>query len=136
MTFSGNSLLLQFTEKNLGSVVNSNQQSANRDQPPLKKKKIEQPSDWMASDVADIHDIDLEVYGTRIDNVHETTTSTITSYNFEVCSKEIVMVHRFSLVRISYCVGTCRVTQKQKQTKVFTNHVRGFVDSYSGSCSK
>ena len=39
----------------------------------------------MASDVADIHDIDLEVYGTKIDDVTATTTSTITSYNFEVC---------------------------------------------------
>ena len=50
--------------------------------------------------------------------------------------KEIEIVHRLSLVRISYCVGTCRVKQKRKQTKVFTNHVGGFVDSYSGSCSK
>ena len=40
--FLGNSLLLQFTEKNLGSIVNPAQQSANRDQPPLKKKKIDQ----------------------------------------------------------------------------------------------
>ena len=39
----------------------------------------------MASDVADIHDIDLEVYGTKIDDLTATTTSTITSYNFEVC---------------------------------------------------
>ena len=50
-------------------------------------------------------------------------------------TKEIEIVHRLSLVRISYCVGTCRVKQKRKQTKVFTNHVGGFVDSYSGSCS-
>ena len=53
-----------------------------------------------------------------------------------VCVKEIEIVHRLSLVRISYCVGTCRVKQKRKRTKVFTNHVGGFVDSYSGSCSK
>ena len=32
--------------------------------------------------------------------------------------KEIEIVHRLSLVRTSYCVGTCRVKQKQKQTKV------------------
>ena len=50
--------------------------------------------------------------------------------------KEIEIVHWLSLVRISYCMGTCRVKQKRKQTKVFTNHVGGFVDSYSGSCSK
>ena len=66
--------------------MNPAQQSANRDQPPLKKKKVDQSSDWMASDVADIHDIDLEVYGTKIDDLTATTTSTITSYNFEVCT--------------------------------------------------
>ena len=49
---------------------------------------------------------------------------------------EIEIVHRLSLVRISYCVGTFRVKQKRKQTKVFTNHVGGLVDSYSGSYSK
>ena len=53
-----------------------------------------------------------------------------------VLDKEIEIVHRLSLVLISYCVGTCRVKQKQKQTKVFTNHVGGFVDAHSGSCSK
>ena len=76
----GNSLLLQFTEKDLGSVL------INRDQPPLKKKKMDQAAnnDWLASDVTDIHDIDLEVYGTRIDELTATTTDTITSYNFEV----------------------------------------------------
>ena len=51
-------------------------------------------------------------------------------------SKEIEIVHRLSLVRIAYCVGTCRVKQKRKQTKVFTNHVGGFVESYSSSCSR
>ena len=45
--------------------------------------------------------------------------------------KEIEIVHRLCLVRISYCVGTRRVKQKQKQTKVFTNLLRGFVDFYS-----
>ena len=37
----------------------------------------------MASDVSDIHDIDLEVYGTKMDDLHQ-VPSTITSYNFEV----------------------------------------------------
>ena len=50
--------------------------------------------------------------------------------------KEIRIVHRLFLVRISYCVGTCRLKQKQKQTKVFTNLLWGFVDSYNGSYSK
>ena len=52
----------------------------------------------------------------------------------KITSKEIRIVHRLFLVRISYCVRTCRVKQKQKQTKVFTNLLRGFVDSSSGSC--
>ena len=63
--------------------VNLGQQSANRDQPPTKKKKVESSSDWMASDVSDIHDIDLEVYGTKMDDLHH-VPSTITSYNFDV----------------------------------------------------
>ena len=53
-----------------------------------------------------------------------------------VSMNEIKIAHRLFLARISNYVGTCRVKQKQKQTKVFTNHVGGFVDSYSGSCSK
>jgi hypothetical protein len=32
-------------------------------QPPVKKKRIDTTGDWMASDVLDIQDIDLEVYG-------------------------------------------------------------------------
>ena len=32
-------------------------------QPPVKKKRIDTSGDWMASDVLDIQDIDLEVYG-------------------------------------------------------------------------
>lgn len=74
----GNSLLLQFTDKDV-----DNPPVIVRDQPPQKKKKME--SDWLASDVGDIHDIDLEVYGSRIDELNATTTNAITSYNFEVC---------------------------------------------------
>lgn len=88
----GNSLLLQFTEKEVGSIVNPGLQSANNrdNQPPNKKKKIDQAGgggvpDWLASDVGDIQDIDLEVYGTKIDELSTTVTSVITSYNFEVC---------------------------------------------------
>jgi len=51
-------------------------------------------------------------------------------------TKEIETIHRLFLVRISYCVGICRVKQKQNYAKVFTNLLRGFVDSCSGSCSK
>ena len=78
----GNSLLLQFTEK--GSALDGTLQSVHRDQPPLKKKKTEHNTmDFLASDVGEIQDIDLEVYGTRMDEI--SVTNTITSYNFEVC---------------------------------------------------
>ena len=78
----GNSLLLQFTEK--GSALDGALQSVHRDQPPLKKKKTEHNNmDFLASDVGEIQDIDLEVYGTRMDEI--SVTNTITSYNFEVC---------------------------------------------------
>ena len=50
-------------------------------------------------------------------------------------TKEIEIVHRLFLVKISYCVRTRRVKQKQKLTKVFTNLLRGFVDSYRASSS-
>ena len=77
----GNSLLLQFTEKDKDSVHHHQ----TREQPPLKKKKIESDeNDFLASDVGDIHDIDLEVYGTRMEEIDE-VTNRITSYNFEVC---------------------------------------------------
>ena len=65
----------------------------------------------------------------------ERTVKCISSEPFHSTSyglnKEVEIVHRLSLVRISYCVK-----QKHKQTKVFINHMGGFVDSYSGSCSK
>lgn len=53
-------------------------------EPPTKKKKVGGEaaggdSDWMASDVADIRDVDLEVYG-REDT---SATSRISSYTFE-----------------------------------------------------
>ncbi len=56
-------------------------------QPPTKKKKTESTGteDWLASNVDDIQDIDLEVYGTKLDDLTATTTSTLRSYNFEVC---------------------------------------------------
>ena len=79
----GNSLLLQFTEKEVGSVVNPALHSAG--QPPQKKKKVEPGADWLAGDVGDIQDIDLEVYGTKIDDLSTMVTSRVTSYNFEVC---------------------------------------------------
>lgn len=49
-------------------------------EPPLKKKRTDGNEDWMASDVGDIKDVDLEVYG-REDKV---ATSRVSSYSFEV----------------------------------------------------
>ncbi len=45
--------------------------------PPTKRKKL---ADWMASDVEDIHEDDLEVYGQE----DQLSTSRIGSYSFEV----------------------------------------------------
>ena len=49
----------------------------------------------------------------------------------EIQSKEIEIVHRLLLVRISYCMGPLTVKKMQKQTKVSTHLLRGFVDLYS-----
>ncbi len=82
----GNSLLLQFTEKELGSVYagTTSGLAAVGLEPPTKKKKTDDGTadpDWMASDVADIRDVDLEVYGKS----DTSATSRISSYSFEVC---------------------------------------------------
>lgn len=83
----GNSLLLRFTEKEQSTIVTleektfaPKQETAKPDQ-AAKKRRLDTLGDWMASDVADIRDLDeLEVYGS------ETQTSVhIASYAFEVC---------------------------------------------------
>lgn len=77
----GNSLLLQFTEKDIGDIVGLKE-------PPSKKKKLDSGGgngDWLASDVGEIQDIDLEVYGGSADDIAGASTSRITSYSFEVC---------------------------------------------------
>lgn len=74
----GNSLLLQFREKELNSIPEAVIETI---EPPLKKKRTDGNEDWMASDVGDIKDVDLEVYG-REDKV---ATSRVSSYSFEVC---------------------------------------------------
>ncbi|XP_067007220.1 cleavage and polyadenylation specificity factor subunit 1 isoform X2 [Anabrus simplex] len=79
----GNSLLLRFTEKEQSTVFTLEEKTyaPKTDQQPAKKKRLDTLGDWMASDVADIRDLDeLEVYGS------ETQTSVqIASYVFEVC---------------------------------------------------
>ncbi|KAK7874284.1 hypothetical protein R5R35_007770 [Gryllus longicercus] len=79
----GNSLLLRFTEKEQSTVLTLEEKSYAPKvvENPTKKKRLDTLGDWMASDVADIRDLDeLEVYGS------ETQTSVqIASYVFEVC---------------------------------------------------
>lgn len=81
----GNSLLLRFTEKELETLKNLNNdemviEENENNETPAKKAKQDFLGDWMASDVLDIKDPEeLEVYGS------ETHTSIqITSYIFEV----------------------------------------------------
>ncbi|KAJ9585289.1 hypothetical protein L9F63_002919 [Diploptera punctata] len=81
----GNSLLLRFTEKEQSTVFNLEEKSSvpklQEPQPPAKKKRLDTLGDWMASDVADIRDLDeLEVYGSEAQ-----TSVQIASYVFEVC---------------------------------------------------
>ena len=60
-------------------------------EPPAKKKKVADSGgdlDWMASDVADIRDIDLEVYGNSgLDAMGAAAGASrvISSYTFDVC---------------------------------------------------
>jgi cleavage and polyadenylation specificity factor subunit 1 len=92
----GNSLLLQFTEKDIGTIFSSQSEVSHKlhnvfqttgslsgtllklDEPPIKKKRLD---DWMASDVIDIQEDDLEVYGQE----STSSSSRIGSYSFEVC---------------------------------------------------
>ena len=59
--------------------------------PPNKRKKLGGKSsssglaDWMASDVGDVHEDDLEVYGAQAGAAAAATTTRIASYSFEVC---------------------------------------------------
>lgn len=78
----GNSLLLRFTEKEQSTVLTLEEKSyAPKSDQPAKKKRLDTLGDWMASDVADIRDLDeLEVYGSEAQ-----TSVQIASYVFEVC---------------------------------------------------
>ncbi|XP_077982143.1 cleavage and polyadenylation specificity factor subunit 1-like [Glandiceps talaboti] len=85
----GNSLLLKYTEKIQESTElaangpKKDEQGEKREgEPPSKKKRTDDASDWIASDVSLLADDldELEVYGS------ETHTGTqLTSYTFEVC---------------------------------------------------
>ncbi|PSN32102.1 Cleavage and polyadenylation specificity factor subunit 1 [Blattella germanica] len=80
----GNSLLLRFTEKEQSTTLTLEEKSfvpKPEQNPPAKKKRLDTLGDWMASDVADIRDLDeLEVYGSEAQ-----TSVQIASYVFEVC---------------------------------------------------
>ncbi|KAL0274118.1 UNVERIFIED_CONTAM: hypothetical protein PYX00_006618 [Menopon gallinae] len=78
----GNSLLLRFTEKESSEAPIITIDESIREVPlPSKRRRQDALGDWMASDVADIRDLDeLEVYGTQ-----ETSSVQITSFMFEVC---------------------------------------------------
>ena len=85
----GNSLLLQFTEKDIDMSSQKKQDDSN-DAPVKKKLKTgDATSDWIsaASDVGDLHqDKDLlEVYGNTENSTRNQKTSKVASYSFEIC---------------------------------------------------
>ena len=99
----GNSLLLQFTEKDIDTESSKKKEDPANDAPVKKKLKTgDSLSDWIsaASDVGDLHqDQDLlEVYGNSETLTSSRKISKIATYTFEVCD---------SLLNIGPCGQIC-----------------------------
>jgi cleavage and polyadenylation specificity factor subunit 1 len=66
----GNSLLLQFTSRELGQVGGRRER-----EPPIKRKRLDMQGDWLDTELDE-----FEVYGSQ-----ETAAHRITAYSFQVC---------------------------------------------------
>lgn len=105
----GNSLLLRYTEKIQDNFMEEvKHMKSEHEERPVKKKRLDNMDDWMASDVALIEDPEeLEVYGSEMQ-----TTKQITSYTFEVCD---------SLLNIGPCGRIC-MGEPAFQSEEFSNN--------------
>uniref|UniRef100_A0A8C6XT74 Cleavage and polyadenylation specific factor 1 n=1 Tax=Naja naja TaxID=35670 RepID=A0A8C6XT74_NAJNA len=77
----GNSLLLKYTEKLQEAPMSIAKDSAEKEEPPLKKKRVEQSANWSGGKSAPQDEVDeIEVYGSEAQSGTQLTT-----YSFEVC---------------------------------------------------
>ncbi|ETE60725.1 Cleavage and polyadenylation specificity factor subunit 1 [Ophiophagus hannah] len=77
----GNSLLLKYTEKLQEAPMSIAKDSAEKEEPPLKKKRMEQSANWSGGKSAPQDEVDeIEVYGSEAQSGTQLTT-----YSFEVC---------------------------------------------------
>ncbi|XP_015682353.1 cleavage and polyadenylation specificity factor subunit 1, partial [Protobothrops mucrosquamatus] len=77
----GNSLLLKYTEKLQEAPMSIAKDSAEKEEPPLKKKRMEQSANWAGGKSAPQDEVDeIEVYGSEAQSGTQLTT-----YSFEVC---------------------------------------------------